>query len=334
MKNVKFRGIPRKRQNSAVNSAAQIPRQTQIPRLGSKFRGPQKAVGPSDVFVAGIGGKNFSSDFKRYHKLSLSVLREFGFGTKRLMETRISQEFQAMTDIIRTKNGVEFDPSDVVGIANSNVIKSIVLGKREDYDNGPDEILQNFNLFMQNATVVIDVAPSLLKRIPYFGRKLEFCRKSISRMCEILEEDIEKLKENGGVECFVTSYLARVAPDYDREQLIYTVRDLVAAGFETTTTTLLWLLAFIANNPTIQERLQKDIDAVIPRNRLPSLDDQPKLPFVEATILETMRFRTVLPLSVPHLTLSDSEVCGYFIPANTKVSLLSQFDYNGETYNK
>jgi len=248
------------------------------------------------------------------------------------METRISEEFQAMDDFIRTKNGVEFDPSEIAGLATYNVIKSIVLGKREDYDNGPDEILENFILFIRNATVVIDMAPGVLKRIPFFGRKVEFCIKSVSRMCEILEEDIEQLRENGGVECFVTSYLARAGPDYDREQLIYTVRDVISAGFETTQTTLLWLLVFIDNNPTIQKRLQNDIDDVIPRDRLPSLDDQPKLPFFEATILETMRFRTVLPLALPHLTLSDSEVCGYFIPANTKVSLINQFHYNGDTY--
>jgi len=42
MKNVKFRG---KKTNSAVNSAAK----TQIPQLGSKFRGPQKTVGPSNM---------------------------------------------------------------------------------------------------------------------------------------------------------------------------------------------------------------------------------------------------------------------------------------------
>jgi len=282
-------------------------------------------------FPAGIGAINFGSDYKRYHKLSLSVLREFGFGTNRLMETRILQEFQAMDDFIRTKNGVEFYPSEIVGLATYNVMRNILLGKRGDYENGLDEILKNFILFFENATVAIDVAPGLLKRIPYFGRKVELCVKGMTRICEILEQDIEKLKENGGAECFVSSYLARVGPDYDREQLIYTVRDLISGGFETTTTTLLWLLVLLANNPSTIKRLQKDIDDVIPRHRLPSLDDQPKLPFFEATILETMRLRTILPLSVPRLTLSDSEVCGYFIPANTKVSLLTQFHYIGDT---
>ena len=49
MKNVKFRGIPRKKANSAVkfrNSKSEA--KTQIPRLGSKFRGPRKTVGPTD----------------------------------------------------------------------------------------------------------------------------------------------------------------------------------------------------------------------------------------------------------------------------------------------
>ena len=47
MKNVKFRGIPRQKDEfrgkfPSSNSAGK----TQIPRLGSKFRGPRKTVGP------------------------------------------------------------------------------------------------------------------------------------------------------------------------------------------------------------------------------------------------------------------------------------------------
>jgi len=44
MKNVKFCC---KKTNSAENSAARLVK-TQIPRLGSKFRSPQKTVGPTD----------------------------------------------------------------------------------------------------------------------------------------------------------------------------------------------------------------------------------------------------------------------------------------------
>ena len=49
MKNVKFRGIPWQKDEFR----GKIPRlnfrgKTQIPRLGSKFRGPRKTVGPID----------------------------------------------------------------------------------------------------------------------------------------------------------------------------------------------------------------------------------------------------------------------------------------------
>ena len=44
-----------------------------------------------------------------------------------------------------------------------------------------------------------------------------------------------------------------------------------------------------------------------------------RLPYVEATILELLRFKTVVPLAMPHQTLRNTEVGGYFIPAETMV---------------
>jgi cytochrome P450 len=267
----------------------------------------------------GIAGRNYSDDFKNNHKLSLSVLKEFGFGTKCLMENRILEESEAMDTFIRAKQGKAFDPTEMARLGTYNVIKNILFGKREDYENGPDEMLELITSYIQNLTFAVDIAPALLELIPYFRRKVKFGTNAMARMCDIIKEEIEHIKKNGQVECFVSSYLAKVGPDYDHEQLIYTARDVIGAGSETTSTTLLWLLMFLANNQSIQERLQKEIDEVIPKHRLPSLDDQPKLPFVEATILEIMRFRTIVPIAIPHLTLCDSEVCGYFIPAGTQV---------------
>jgi len=43
------------------------------------------------------------------------------------------------------------------------------------------------------------------------------------------------------------------------------------------------------------------------------------LPYVEATILELHRYKTLVLFAVPHQTLKDTEVDGYFIPAGTTV---------------
>jgi len=44
-----------------------------------------------------------------------------------------------------------------------------------------------------------------------------------------------------------------------------------------------------------------------------------RLPYVEATILELLRYKTVGPLAIAHCTLKDTEVGGYFIPKGTSV---------------
>src|SRR6218665_1909407 len=46
MKHVKFRGNPRQKDEFRGSNSAE---KTQIPRLGSKFRGLRKTVGPSDL---------------------------------------------------------------------------------------------------------------------------------------------------------------------------------------------------------------------------------------------------------------------------------------------
>lgn len=45
-----------------------------------------------------------------------------------------------------------------------------------------------------------------------------------------------------------------------------------------------------------------------------------RLPYVEATILELLRYKTLAPLAFTHRALKDTEVGGYFIHEGTTVS--------------
>jgi len=60
------------------------------------------------------------------------------------------------------------------------------------------------------------------------------------------------------------------------------------------------------------------VTAVVPADRFPALSD--KLPYVDATMLEIMGLKTVLPLSFAHRTVCDTSFGGFFIPANTQVA--------------
>jgi cytochrome P450 len=49
-------------------------------------------------------------------------------------------------------------------------------------------------------------------------------------------------------------------------------------------------------NPGVQRRAQAQIDAVVGNDRLPTMDDRPLLPILDAIFLETLRYSPVVPL--------------------------------------
>ena len=48
--------------------------------------------------------------------------------------------------------------------------------------------------------------------------------------------------------------------------------------------------------PEAQRRAQAELDIVIGRERLPTFDDRPRLPYVEALCKELMRWQMVTPI--------------------------------------
>lgn len=76
--------------------------------------------------------------------------------------------------------------------------------------------------------------------------------------------------------------------------------DLFSAGMETIKSSLLWMIVFMLRNPDIKRSVQEELDSVVGRERLPTLDDMMNLPYTEATILETLRMSNIVPLATTH----------------------------------
>ena len=54
--------------------------------------------------------------------------------------------------------------------------------------------------------------------------------------------------------------------------------------------------------PDIQKKGQDELDSAIGRERLPSFEDRPRLPFIDAVCKEILRWRPVTPLGVSLVT--------------------------------
>jgi cytochrome P450 len=50
-------------------------------------------------------------------------------------------------------------------------------------------------------------------------------------------------------------------------------------------------------HPHVMRRAQAQLDAVVGRDRLPSFDDKDSLPYLQAVVRETLRWRPAAPMS-------------------------------------
>ncbi|KAH6919271.1 cytochrome P450 98A3 [Coprinopsis sp. MPI-PUGE-AT-0042] len=112
----------------------------------------------------------------------------------------------------------------------------------------------------------------------------------------------------------------------DETHPTYAGRDVIArdvagmtyvGGSDTTVSASLALIAALCMNPELQRKAQAEIDQVTDGERLPTCDDMEKLPYCQALVKEVNRWHTVLPLAVPHISVSDDVYEGYHIPAGT-----------------
>ncbi|EIW59174.1 cytochrome P450 [Trametes versicolor FP-101664 SS1] len=62
-----------------------------------------------------------------------------------------------------------------------------------------------------------------------------------------------------------------------------------------------------------------ELDAIVGSGRLPDHSDTDNLVYVNAVLKEAPRRHAVVPVGLPHRTLGDDEVNGYFIPAGTTI---------------
>ena len=86
-------------------------------------------------------------------------------------------------------------------------------------------------------------------------------------------------------------------------------------------------------HPEIQKRAQDELDAVVGRSRAPTFADSPNLPYIQALVKESLRWRPALPLGIPHATTEDDWYEGMFIPKGTICMVnLWQCHHDPESY--
>ncbi|KAJ7327062.1 hypothetical protein JRQ81_016821 [Phrynocephalus forsythii] len=269
--------------------------------------------------------------WKKQRKFSHSTLRHFGLG-KHSLEPKIIEEFKYVKEEILKYGKEPFNPFPIIGNAVSNVISSLALGRRFDYDD--TEFKTMLKVMSRSLEISLNIHILLVNICPWlyylpFGpfrelRRYElditaFLKKIISQHRETL--DAQNPRD------FIDMYLLHADEEkktdsessFNEEYLFFIIADLFIAGTDTTSNTLLWSLLYMSLHPHEQRKVQEEIDLVIGRDRPPSLADKARMPFTEATIMEVQRMTVVVPLSIPRMASESTVLQGYNIPKGSVI---------------
>ncbi|OKP05847.1 O-methylsterigmatocystin oxidoreductase [Penicillium subrubescens] len=125
---------------------------------------------------------------------------------------------------------------------------------------------------------------------------------------------------------FQPSYLSNLfkASGYplvgSEEEIIakWTAGSLYTGGADTTVSSIETFFLAMTLFPGVQRKAQEEIDQVL-GGRLPTVADRGKLPYADAIVKEALRWHPVAPMGIPHVSVEDDLLNGFYIPKGSLI---------------
>ncbi|XP_009068953.1 PREDICTED: cytochrome P450 2U1, partial [Acanthisitta chloris] len=267
--------------------------------------------------------------WKQQRKFSLATLRHFGVG-RHSLEPKIIEELNFIKEEMLKHGKDSFNPFPIIRNAVSNVICSMAFGKRFNYEDVEFKtMLKNMaralELSVNSYMILVNICPWLYY-LP-FGpfRELRQTELDITAFLKKIIAQHRDTLDTANPRDFIDMYFIHAEEEKNKESsfnddyLFFIIGDLFIAGTDTTSNTLLWCLLYMSLYPEVQEKVHAEIEAVLGRDKVPSLSHKAQLPYTEATIMEVQRMTAVVPLSIPRMASETAVLQGYTIPKGSVI---------------
>jgi cytochrome P450 len=207
---------------------------------------------------------------------------------------------------------------------SASIVYTLIFGMRIETGKEPqlraaDANLRNLIKAGETGAWIVDTLPFL----NYLPASLAPWKKTAETWYQALAESATRNKEDAlkrpGWNWAKEFQNSKEAQQMTDEEIAWDLDIICAGGIETTNVTLqIFTLACVAYPGWIPSA-QRELDAVVGSLRLPDFDDLKKLPYIQAVIEETSRWRHITPMGFPHATIKDDYYNGYFIPKGSTV---------------
>ncbi|XP_059516066.1 cytochrome P450 1B1 [Myotis daubentonii] len=292
----------------------------------------------------------YSERWKAQRRAAQGTMRAFSPRqprSRRVLEGHVLGEARELVELLvrGSAGGAFLDPRPLTLVAVANVMSAVCFGCRYGHEDAEfRELLSHNEEFGRTvgAGSLVDVLPWLLRfpnPVRTTFREFQQLNRNFSNF--VLDKFLrhrESFRPGAAPRDLMDACILSVGKEaaegsgdsaarLDEDYVPSTVTDIFGASQDTLSTALQWLLILFTRYPDVQARVQAELDQVVGRDRLPCLDDQPKLPYIMAFLYEAMRFSSFVPITIPHATTANASVLGYHIPKDTVV-FVNQWSVN------
>ncbi|KFM65992.1 putative cytochrome P450 49a1, partial [Stegodyphus mimosarum] len=160
------------------------------------------------------------------------------------------------------------------------------------------------------------VLPSLSPSFQQLKKVHDFFFESALQYVNARMGERQKLNEDDNELPLIELLLKYCSP---RDASVMAV-DAMAAGIDTTSLSVAYVLRNLAANPDCQKRLQDEVDRVLPDGKPLTVQAMEQMPYLRACVKESMRLSPTVQGTSRTLD-KDIVLSGYRVPANTLITL-------------
>ena len=163
------------------------------------------------------------------------------------------------------------------------------------------EIIQNFfNLF--------PVFAGFERRKEIVKEQMEFFTSEIAKH----QKSLDPSQSRDFIDVYLTE--RRTNSGLTIDDLACIMADFLAAGTETSSTTLKWIFLYLTLYPSVQERSREEIEHVLGSDRRCEMSHLKSLPYTLSVITEVQRVARVAPISLMHELNKTTKLGDYIFP--------------------
>ncbi|XP_004442896.1 PREDICTED: cytochrome P450 3A12-like [Ceratotherium simum simum] len=232
------------------------------------------------------------------------------------------------------EKGNHINLKDIFGAYSMDVITSTSFGVNIDSLNNPqDPFVENakklfgfdlFKPFFLLITLFPIVNPVFeLLNISLFPKSVtDFFTKSVKRMKESRLKDKEKHRVDF-LQLMINSQNSKELDTHKALsdlELVAQSTIFIFAGYETTSTSLSFLMYLLATHPDVQQKLQEEIDGTFSNKAPPTYDALVQMEYLDMVLNESLRLFPVVS-RLQRVCNKDVEINEVFIPKGTLVTV-------------